>query len=72
MTVNSDGEKAVIFVMDYAFGEQAYETIDELLRPFEKGGKKHYLKVESISVMGESRNSRRREGGFDDPFGPYF
>jgi hypothetical protein len=23
--------------MDYAFGEQAYETIDELLKPFKKG-----------------------------------
>ena len=54
MTGNSDADKAVIFVMDYAFGEQAYETIDELLRPFEKGGKKHYLKVESISVMGKA------------------
>ena len=54
MKGNSDGEKAVIFVMDYAFGEQAYETIDELLRPFDRGGKKHYLKVESISVMGKA------------------
>lgn len=54
MKGNSDGEKAVIFVMDYAFGEQAYETIDELLRPFDRGGKKYYLKVESISVMGKA------------------
>ncbi len=29
-----DQEKPVIFVMDYAFGEQAYETIDELLKPY--------------------------------------
>ena len=27
-------EAPVIIVMDYAFGEQAYETIDELLKPF--------------------------------------
>ena len=54
LTGNSDADKAVIFVMDYAFGEQAYETIDELLRPFEKEGKKHFLKVESISVMGKA------------------
>ena len=27
-------KKPVIFVMDYAFGEQAYETIDELLKPY--------------------------------------
>ena len=34
-------EKPVIFVMDYAFGEQAYETIDEFLKPFKEGNKKH-------------------------------
>jgi len=32
----TDAKKPVIFVMDYAFGEQAYETIDELLKPFVK------------------------------------
>ena len=26
-----ENQKPIIFVMDYAFGEQAYETIDELL-----------------------------------------
>src|SRR5690606_7836162 len=31
---NLPKEKPVIIVMDYAFGEQAYETIDELLKPF--------------------------------------
>jgi hypothetical protein len=30
----------VIIVMDYAFGEQAYETLDELLKPFDKKGSK--------------------------------
>lgn len=44
----------VIFVMDYAFGEQAYETIDELLKPIFIGGKKAHLNVESISVMGKA------------------
>src|SRR5690606_7884344 len=29
-----DEKKPVIFVMDYAFGEQAFETIDELLKPY--------------------------------------
>lgn len=47
-------EKPVIFVMDYAFGEQAYETIDELLKPIESNGQKHFLNVESISVMGKA------------------
>ena len=48
-------EKPVIIVMDYAFGEQAYETMDELLKPYvcEKG-KKHHLNVESVSIMGKA------------------
>src|SRR5690606_28931093 len=53
-----------LFVMDYAFGEQAYETIDELLKPYkdknksgkgtEKKGKLHFLNVVSVSVMGKA------------------
>ncbi|MFS4492751.1 DUF6909 family protein [Maribacter sp. 2308TA10-17] len=51
----TDNEKPVIFVMDYAFGEQAYETIDELLKPF--GNKKKgatYLNIASVSIMGKA------------------
>lgn len=51
----TNNEKPVIFVMDYAFGEQAYETIDELLKPF--GGKKSgvsYLNIASVSIMGKA------------------
>ena len=48
------GEKPVIFVMDYAFGEQAFETIDELLKPYHKGGKTYFLDVLSISIMGKA------------------
>ena len=45
----------VIIVMDYAFGEQAYETLDELLKPFKKESKeKVHLNVESVSVMGKA------------------
>jgi hypothetical protein len=51
---NEKGEKPIIFVMDYAFGEQAYETIDELLKPFEKEGEKHFMNVASISIMGKA------------------
>jgi len=47
-------EKPVIFVMDYAFGEQAYETIDELLKPFKYKGQKIHLNVQSISIMGKA------------------
>ena len=45
----------VIIVMDYAFGEQAYETIDELLKPFQKSkSEKVLLNVESVSIMGKA------------------
>jgi len=47
-------EKPVVFVMDYAFGEQAYETIDELLKPYKVKGKDIHLNVESISIMGKA------------------
>ncbi len=45
--------KPVIIVMDYAFGEQAYETMDELLKPYE-GETKQFLNVASISIMGKA------------------
>ena len=45
----------VIIVMDYAFGEQAYETIDELLKPYQETKfKKVFLNVESVSIMGKA------------------
>jgi len=51
----SDDQKPVIFVMDYAFGEQAYETIDELLKPFgDKKNKTVYLNIASVSIMGKA------------------
>lgn len=47
-------EKPVLVVMDYAFGEQAYETMDELLKPFESNGQRIPLQVKSISIMGKA------------------
>jgi hypothetical protein len=48
-------DKPVLIIMDYAFGEQAYETMDELLKPFKcKNGKKYYLNVDSVSIMGKA------------------
>jgi hypothetical protein len=46
--------KAVIVVMDYAFGEQAYETMDELLKPVIVDDNKVFLDVTSISIMGKA------------------
>ncbi|WP_336066797.1 DUF6909 family protein [Mesoflavibacter sp. CH_XMU1404-2] len=47
-------EAPVLFVMDYAFGEQAYETIDEFLKPFDNNGDKVFLNIESVSIMGKA------------------
>ena len=53
--VLDDETAPVLLVMDYAFGEQAYETIDELLKPhLLKSNKLHYCNVESISIMGKA------------------
>ncbi len=49
-----EAEKPIIIVMDYAFGEQAYETIDELLKPYKANRKNTHLNVDSISVMGKA------------------
>ena len=54
--------EAVLIVMDYAFGEQAYETIDELLKPFKTGADKTHLNVESISVMGKAGTLQGSKG----------
>ncbi len=47
-------ERPVIIVMDYAFGEQAYETMDELLRPVELPEGAVNMPVFSVSVMGKA------------------
>lgn len=45
----------VLIVMDYAFGEQAYETIDELLKPYQiSKTEKVLLNVDSVSIMGKA------------------
>ncbi|MEJ2584235.1 MAG: hypothetical protein P8Z38_04085 [Robiginitalea sp.] len=49
-----DSEMPVIIVMDYAFGEQAYECIDELLKPYKKNDKTLFLEVASLSIMGKA------------------
>lgn len=44
----------VVMVFDYAFGEQAYEVMDELLRPYDYNGEIYTMKVKSISIMGKA------------------
>ena len=47
-------ENTILVVMDYAFGQQAYETMDELLKPFEKNDKVYPLHVGSVNIMGKA------------------
>lgn len=47
-------KRPVFVVMDYAFGEQAYECFDELLKPYNKDGKQIPLDVVSTSIMGKA------------------
>ena len=48
-------DKPVLIVMDYAFGEQAYETMDELLKPYKDANENlHFLNVASVSIMGKA------------------
>lgn len=54
-SLNSEAEHPVIIVMDYAFGEQAYETMDELLKPYKlHDDKPIFMNVASVSIMGKA------------------
>ncbi len=47
-------DKPILVVLDYAFGTQAFDIMDELLQPIELDGKKVPLKIGSISIMGKA------------------
>lgn len=47
-------KRPVLVVMDYAFGEQAYECFDELLKPYGSGEEKRPLTIVSTSIMGKA------------------
>lgn len=47
-------QKPLLIVIDYAFGTQAYEIMDELLKPKIVKDRKMVLPVASISVMGKA------------------
>lgn len=55
-------KKPVIVVMDYAFGEQAYECFDELLKPYEREGQSTALDVVSTSIMGKAGILKGKKG----------
>ena len=49
----NDDQKPVLLIMDYAFGEQAYECMDELLKT-DENGRFSPLDVRSVSIMGKA------------------
>jgi len=50
---NSDNPP-LLFIMDYAFGTQAFDTLDRLLEPYDIETSQVPLNVKSISVMGKA------------------
>lgn len=48
------GDSPVILVMDYAFGAQAFEVMENLLMPFGEGEHAIPMPVESVSIMGKA------------------
>lgn len=57
---NEKKSNDLILVFDYAFGEQAFEVLDELLKPFENG--KLTLDIDSISIMGKAGILQGKKG----------
>lgn len=47
-------EKPVLIVIDYAFGTQAFDIMDELLQPMEIDGQTKLMEIGSISIMGKA------------------
>lgn len=55
-------KKPVIIVMDYAFGAQAFELMENLLKPHESDGNNICFNFASISIMGKAGILPGREG----------
>ncbi len=55
LTKTDEKKMPVLLVMDYAFGEQAFECLDELFKPLDIPGKKSLpINVVSVSIMGKA------------------
>ncbi len=54
LSIPEKTEAPVLMVIDYAFGEQAYECMDELLKVYEQDGKSYRMNVTSVSIMGKA------------------
>lgn len=62
LQIGTDEGSPIILVMDYAFGEQAYECMDELLKPYEQQQLRASLDIRSISIMGKAGILRGKKG----------
>ncbi len=51
---SQNNSEKILVVMDYAFGEQAFECMDELLKPLDHNGQKLKLNIQSINIMGKA------------------
>ena len=52
--IKNINKEDILIVFDYAFGEQAFEIMDELLRPLNTAKEKANLNVGSISILGKA------------------
>ncbi len=58
----TESEKPVLLVMDYAFGTQAFEVMDELLGPLQTADGLLKFNIRSVSVMGKAGILPGRKG----------
>jgi hypothetical protein len=47
-------ERPVLLVMDYAFGAQAFELMENILRPYTYDNTTRFMNIRSISIMGKA------------------
>jgi hypothetical protein len=47
-------DRPVLLVMDYAFGAQAFELMENILRPYVYDNTTRFMNIKSISIMGKA------------------
>jgi len=57
-----DDPKPVIVVMDYAFGAQAFELMENLLKPYSYGNSTVFMNIRSLSIMGKAGTLEGNKG----------
>jgi hypothetical protein len=70
--VSQNTNAPVLIVMDYAFGEQAFECMDELLKPLSASDTTYFLNVQSIAIMGKAGILKGHKGDLMIPSAHFF